>query len=48
MTPQMTHWAANKFVNFMKQYWQENISKAAKEAQLTCAECPKYNPGKTI
>lgn len=39
---------SKKFVNFMKQYWQENISKAAKEAQLTCVECPKYNTGKSI
>ena len=48
MTHQMTHWAGNKLTSFMKQYWWENISKAAKEAQLTCTVCSKYNQGKTI
>lgn len=47
MTHWMTHWAADKLVSFMKQYWWGNISKATEEAQLTCAVCPKYNPGKT-
>ena len=34
-THQMTHWAGDKLLSFMKQDWWGNISKATKEAQLT-------------
>lgn len=48
MTHQMTHWVADKLGSCIKQYWCGNISKPTKEAYITSAIFPKYNPKKTI
>ena len=42
------HWAPDKMIAFVDQYWWGNINKTSKSANLTCPTCPKYNPGKPV
>jgi len=44
----LNHWANNKLIVFMNQYWWGNIKKAAKSTYLARPLGPKYNPGKEI
>lgn len=40
--------STDKMINFINQYWWENINKATKSTYFSCLTYPKYNPGKTV
>lgn len=40
--------STDKMINFINQYWWENINKATKSTYFSCPTYPKYNPGQTV
>lgn len=42
----MNHGSTDKMINFINQYWWENINKATKSTYFSCPTYPKYNPRK--
>lgn len=45
---EMTHWAPEKMVSWVKQYFWKPSPTVAQKVYVRCTICPKRNPGKPL